>query len=151
LVSHDRAFLNAVVTNTLVIEPDGRVKEYDGGYDDYLRQRPELATVGKAAASKVAASKTAAPKTTVAGSSSAGSAGAARKLSFKERQELASLPERIEALESQRLEFHKSMADPSFYRRAGDEIAAAKARLAALEQELAAAYGRWEDLLDRPE
>jgi ABC transport system ATP-binding/permease protein len=151
LVSHDRAFLNAVVTNTLVIEPDGRVKEYDGGYDDYLRQRPELATVGKAAASKVAASKTAAPKTTVAGSSSARSAGAARKLSFKERQELASLPERIEALESQRLEFHKSMADPSFYRQAGDEIAAAKARLAALEQELAAAYGRWEDLLDRPE
>lgn len=143
LVSHDRAFLNAVVTNTLVIEPDGRVKEYDGGYDDYLRQRPEPAARAAMAPAKSAAAEKAGE---AAGSSAVRLTDRARKLSFKERQELKSLPGRIETLEVERIELHESMAEPSFYRREGSEIAAAKARLEAVERDLAAAYQRWEAL-----
>ena len=133
LVSHDRAFLNDVVTSTLAIEPDGRVKEYDGGYDDYLRQRPDAAPAEPKPA--LAPAKTSSPPPE-----------RPRKLSFKERRELEELPRRIEELEAARQELHETMADPAFYRRDGGEIAEAKARLESLEQELAAAYERWEAL-----
>lgn len=138
LVSHDRAFLNDVVTSTLAIEPDGRVKEYDGGYDDYLRQRrDEESSAPKAAA-------------TPAASSSSGSArpqaSRPRKISLKERKELEALPARIETLEAARTELHDAMADPSFYRQDGAAIAESRDRLEAIESELAAAYARWEEL-----
>ena len=133
LVSHDRAFLNDVVTSTLALEPDGRVKESDGGYDDYLRQRPGPAPAEPKPA--LAPAKTASP-----------TPERPRRLSFKERRELDELPKRIEALEAARQELHETMADPAFYRRDGGEIAQAKARLASLEQELAQAFERWEAL-----
>src|SRR5262249_38836471 len=132
LVSHDRAFLNDVVTSTLAIEPDGAVKEYDGGYDDYLNQRP----AGVAAESRPAPAP-APPKP---------QPDRPRKLSGKERRELEALPARIEELEAAREALHQAMADPAFYRKEGGEIAEAKARLEALEQELATAYDRWEIL-----
>jgi ATP-binding cassette subfamily F protein uup len=133
LVSHDRAFLNDVVTSTLAIEVDGQVKEYDGGYDDYLRQRPDPAPPGpKPAPGPVV---TARPQD-----------DRPRKLSYKERRELEDLPGRIEVLETARQELHDAMADPAFYRQEGGEIAVAKAKLEAIEQELATAYERWEAL-----
>jgi ATP-binding cassette subfamily F protein uup len=134
LVSHDRAFLNDVVTSTLVIEDDGAVKEYEGGYDDYLRQRPAEAQEGAKAATDAIAKKPPAAR------------GPARRLSFKERKELEGLPGRIEELEHAVRELHEAMADPAFYRKERDEIARASARLEVMEQELAAAYERWQTL-----
>ena len=133
LVSHDRAFLNDVVTSTLVLEPGGRVREYDGGYDDYLRQRPPEVTAGPKAAA-TSTEKSVGPKEKV------------RKLTHKERRELDELPGQIEAMEADRQGLHATMADPSFYRRDGGEIAATRARLDALERDLALAYERWEAL-----
>ena len=136
LVSHDRAFLNDVVTSTLAIEADGRVKEYDGGYDDFLRQRREEAP----------AEPRTPPATAAAASSLRPQAERPRKLNLKERKELEALPGRIEELEAARAELHDAMADPAFYRQDGGTIAEARARLEAIESELAAAYERWEEL-----
>ena len=131
LVSHDRAFLNDVVASTLVIEADGRVKEYDGGYDDYLRQRQTETTAETKAAIAIK------PATVIERS---------RKLGHKERRELEALPARIEELETSLRDLHDMMADPSFYRRDKAEIAEAKARLESIETQQATAYARWEEL-----
>jgi ABC transport system ATP-binding/permease protein len=134
LVSHDRAFLNDVVTSTLAIEPDGQIGEYDGGYDDYMRQRPDpVSRETKAVLSTDKAQFAPAPEKR-------------RKLSFKEKREMDALPERIENLESEIRELHLSAADPSFYKRDRTAIAQTTARLSELEQALAAAYARWEAL-----
>jgi ATP-binding cassette subfamily F protein uup len=134
LVSHDRAFLNEVVTSTLAIEPDGRIGEYDGGYDDYLCQRPEpLAEEGKAVVSRERAQNVRVPEKR-------------KKLSFKEKREMEVLPGRIESLELELQELHATMADPSFYKQERAAIAHAKSRLEQLEETLAAAYRRWEVL-----
>ena len=130
LVSHDRAFLNNVVTSTLVFEGDGRIKEYDGGYDDYIRQRDAQAPM--AASTKAAQAE---PKKE-----------RARKLSYKERQELVGLPQKLESLEAEQSQLHESMADPAFFRQPADKISAATARLDVIEQELATGYARWEEL-----
>jgi ABC transport system ATP-binding/permease protein len=133
LVSHDRAFLNDVVTSTLAIETDGLVHEYAGGYDDYLQQRP--APLESAASPSLAASK-AAPAPVER----------PRKLTYKEKQELAALPRRIEMLESERHSMHAAMGAPEFYQRPGAEIAQDNAKLSAIEEDLAEAYRRWEAL-----
>ncbi len=133
LVSHDRAFLNDVVTSILAIDGYGRVREYEGGYDDYLRQRPaEVLAETKA--------------TTVAVASNPSQTQQARKRTNKERRELEALPGRIEELETELAGLHQTMADPSFYRKASGEIAALNARLETVEQELASAFERWEAL-----
>jgi ABC transport system ATP-binding/permease protein len=133
LVSHDRAFLNEVVTSTLAIEADGQVKEYDGGYDDYVRQRPaEIAPEPKSA--------------TAAATRSFSPAEKPRKLNFKERKELESLPARIESLETEIRELHEAMADPAFYKRDSSAIVVTKTKLAELERDLATTYERWESL-----
>lgn len=136
LVSHDRALLNAVVTSTLVFEGGGRVREYVGGYDDWLRQRP--ATVPTTESPKPG--KPAQPKPPPAGRRTPG------KLSYKDRRELESLPSQIESLEEEQERLHASMADSSFYRKGGEAISEAKDRLAAVEAQLEEAYGRWEAL-----
>ena len=134
LVSHDRAFLNDVVTSTLAIEADGRVRDYDGGYDDYLRQRTaELPPDPK-------------PSAATANLPSSPATDKRKKLSFKERCELESLPGHIEQLESEIRGLHESMVAPEFYKQDGAAIAQSKARLTALEQELAVAFERWEAL-----
>ncbi len=135
LVSHDRAFLNDVVTSTLVFEEGGQVKEYEGGYDDYLCQRPPEPTTQSRPGVE-------SPKPKPAQATREQS----RKLSFKERKELEALPERIEQLETAVQEMHSAMADPSFYRKDRDEIGGAKKRLEGLERELATAYERWHTL-----
>jgi len=133
VVSHDRAFLNNVVTSTLVFEGEGRVQEYAGGYDDWLRQIPVLSEketpVKKERKERVKA-RGAGP----------------RKLTFKETRELEDLPGRIEAMEQEQKQIYEKMADESFYRDGGSEVARAGARLTELEQQLENAYGRWEEL-----
>ena len=131
LVSHDRAFLNRVVTSTIAFEGDGQVREYVGGYDDWLQQRQ--ATVLEPAKEKpVNRGK---PKK-----------DRPRKLTFKEKNELNGLPLRIEALETEVAELHEKIADPEFYRTAGPAVAAVNARLEEIERQLATTYRRWEEL-----
>ena len=134
LVSHDREFLNNVVSSTLVLTGDGTVREYVGGYDDWLSQ----SAAERAAAAPIAA-KAPSAKGKLQGEQ-------ARKLSFKEERELESLPERISALESEQAGLHARLADPEFYKSARGEVAAINARLAELEQELETAYLRWDEL-----
>jgi ABC transport system ATP-binding/permease protein len=134
LVSHDREFLNNVVTSTLVLEGEGRVKEYAGGYDDWLRQRPAEPVPDKAEAAK--------EKTTPVIKQEQ----RPRRLTFAEQRELESLPERIEVLEAEIGELHRAMASPTYYRQNPSEIVKTSAHVQALEKELAEAYRRWEDL-----
>ncbi|MBK1721847.1 ATP-binding cassette domain-containing protein [Thiocystis violacea] len=141
LVSHDRALLDNVVTSTLVFEGDGRVCEYVGGYEDWLRQRPAPAVPDPVAApkSKPATGKPQAtqPK------------GDAVKLSYKERRELDELPGRIEALETEQAELHARLADPALYQSEPDAVATLKSRLGEVDLALEQAYARWEGLAAR--
>jgi ATP-binding cassette subfamily F protein uup len=135
LVSHDRVFLDNVVTSTLVLEGEGRVAEYVGGYADWLRQRPSPPVAPARAAKAVEAM--AAPVST---------APARARLGNREQRELDRLPARIEALEAELAGLHAQMAEPAFYRGEGNHIAAVQAQVAALQQDLDAAYQRWEAL-----
>jgi ABC transport system ATP-binding/permease protein len=130
LVSHDRAFLNRVVTSTIAFEGDGKVVEYVGGYDDWLSQRSQPETTAPARKPVREKPKKEGP----------------RKLTFKERNELAELPRQIEELEKEQAELHERMADPAFYREAGEKVATARSRLTEVEEALEKAYGRWEEL-----
>ncbi|WP_091634540.1 ATP-binding cassette domain-containing protein [Lysobacter sp. cf310] len=141
LVSHDRDFLDNVVTSTLVMEGEGRVGEYVGGYTDWLRQRP-VASVG---AAKPAASALGAGKPEPAKAEAAAPA-AKRKLSYKEARELEQLPLRIEQLETRLAELTEQMNEPAFYQRDSAAINAHNATLAQTQAELDAAYARWSEL-----
>jgi ATP-binding cassette subfamily F protein uup len=138
LVSHDRAFLNNVVTSTLALEGNGRVREYVGGYDDWLRQRqpPPAAKATKPAAAKAVNSQPPPERP--------------RRLNYKERRELEALPERIERLEAEQAQLYKMLSDPELYRQEGEEIAQLQARLAGIAQALEDAYIRWEQLEQLP-
>jgi ATP-binding cassette subfamily F protein uup len=135
LVSHDRAFINDVVTSTLVFEGDGRVNEYVGGYDDWLRQRQRKSEVPAAPARTE-------EKKVIPGPPKE----RPRKLSFKEQKELETLPQRIEDLDAEQKRIIEAMADPAFYRESGNKVADTKARLEAVETELAEVYKRWNEL-----
>lgn len=132
LVSHDRAFLNNVVTSTLVFEGNGKVAEYVGGYDDWLRQRPQPTELVKPEQEKV--------KTTSQALASS------RKLSFKDKKELEELPKRLEQAETEQQGLLQQMAAPGFYKNSGEAITKANERLAELEQQIADLYKRWEEL-----
>jgi len=134
LISHDRTFLNNVVTSTLVFEDKGRVTEYVGGYDDWIAQRPATEILEKQEPQPKTSIKT--KKTT-------------QKLSYNEQRELHSLPGKIEALETEQRELYNTMSDPNFYQREGSEIASIKERAGVLEQKLEEAYARWEQLEGR--
>jgi len=130
LVSHDRAFLNRVVTSTIVFEDDNQVSEYVGGYDDWLQQRPQPEITLKT--KKVTKEKRKKERV--------------RKLTFKEKHELEELPLQIDTLETEIAELHSMMADPDFYRTAGEQVATTTTRLEKIETELTATYARWEEL-----
>jgi ATP-binding cassette subfamily F protein uup len=147
LVSHDREFLNNVVSSTIVFEPDG-VREYVGGYDDWLRQRAEPAATVKPPAKDA---RVRSPAPGVAEMPPPPTSPGKRRLKFKEQQELASLPGQIEQLEAEIAALHEAMSQPDFYRRPGEQIAQAKAELDDLETRLAAAYHRWEELAELAE
>jgi ATP-binding cassette subfamily F protein uup len=142
LVSHDRAFLNNVVTSTIVFEPTG-VKEYVGGYDDWLRQRVDQRDMTGVKKTKSASATATKAKRQLSGQ---GEKPPKRRLSFQERQELAALPGTIERLEADIAELHHVMAQPEFYQRPGAHIANERQRLSDLESRLATAYRRWEEL-----
>ena len=133
LVSHDREFLDEVVTSTLVFEGDGQLGDYVGGYTDWQNEK-----------SKMAARKTEPAKATVAAPKAAGKL--AKKLSGKEQKELETLPARIESLEKEQAELTAKLADPAFYKKEAAKFAEVKGRLDALEREHAVAFARWEEL-----
>jgi ATP-binding cassette subfamily F protein uup len=137
LVSHDREFLNNVVTSTIVFE-SGNVREYVGGYDDWLRQRPEPAEPSKPAKSTSTKNKTqpAADKPQTG----------KRRLAYHEKRDLELLPAKIESLEAEINKLHAILADPKFYTRPSAEIAREQLNLKELGQRLNAAYERWEEL-----
>ena len=141
VVSHDREFLDNVVTSTLVFEGGGGVGEYAGGYSDWARQRQNLATSH-------------APQATRKAGTASNKAGAARqsepaqrkrRLSFKESTELSGLPDKIDEREKERLRIYGKLSDPVFLRD-GVATAAAKARLGTIEDEVATLTKRWEEL-----
>ncbi len=138
LVSHDREFLNNVVTSTIVFEPEG-VREYVGGYDDWQRQRAARME-GSADNPPAKSSKSRPPDKGDTKSDRP------RRLKFKEQQELAALPEQIEKLDQTIADLHDQMAAPEFYQQPGEAIAAQQANLKQLERQLADAYARWEEL-----
>jgi ATP-binding cassette subfamily F protein uup len=135
LVSHDRAFLDNVVTSTLVFEGAGRVTEYVGGYTDWLRQRR-----GSAAAARTPPSERAAP------AAARPLAPKPRKLSYKDQRELDALPGLIQRLELEQAELTAAIGDPEYYRRSPQEAGVAVQRLKSVGQELEAAFSRWETL-----
>ncbi len=133
LVSHDRAFLNNIVTSTLVFEGE-KVNEYIGGYNDWLRQRSSN-ILKKTLINKK-------PKKMIKQASSQRSG----KLSYKDQRELKELPKRIEAFEVEQTHLHQLMTNPDFYKKEKDEIIKIQDRLKMLEKDLENAYKRWEEL-----
>jgi ATP-binding cassette subfamily F protein uup len=134
LVSHDRAFLNNVVTSTIVFEADGRVTEYAGGYDDWLIQKPKRK---EPPAPPKNGSKNIRPKPMP---------HKPVKLGYMQERELKDLPQKIDALESGRKKLFEVMSDPLFYKKSKGEIARVKAHLDRVENEIETAYLRWEKL-----
>jgi ABC transport system ATP-binding/permease protein len=132
LVSHDRAFLDNVVTSTLVFEGSAQVNEYVGGYSDWLRQRksPVSAKPLPSAAAPAAAPGHTKP----------------RRLSYNEQRELAGMPEKIQRLETEQLQLQAAIADPDLFKRDPERGAAALQRLQSLATELENAYSRWDAL-----
>jgi ATP-binding cassette subfamily F protein uup len=136
VVSHDRTFLNNVVTSTIVFE-DGEVREYVGGYDDWVRQRAARPLVEQQ--KKPASTKEKSPPSEEVKSEK-------RRLAYHEKRELEALPATIETLDAELAELHQVVARPAFYKQPPAEIAGTQARLKDLDQQLAAAYRRWEEL-----
>jgi ATP-binding cassette subfamily F protein uup len=135
LVSHDREFIDDVVTSTLVLEGGGRVGEYVGGYSDWVRQARPTVPKKSETASKA---RRAEPEPS--------SAPAKRKLSWKEARELDALPARIEQLETDLAAMSARLEEPEFYRQDSAAIVAAHAEMAARQAELDEAYARWQAL-----
>ena len=134
LVSHDRAFLDNVVSSTLVLEGQGQVGEYIGGYSDWLRQRPDARRMQSEKAVAAAPGPAAEP------------AKAKRKLSYKDARELEQLPVRIEQLEADIAAKTTAMNEPGFYQQDNAAIVRANDALSAVQAELDAAYARWSEL-----
>jgi ATP-binding cassette subfamily F protein uup len=148
LVSHDRAFLDEVVTSTLVFEGEGRIGDYVGGYSDWQAELKKQAARAKAA---VAGGSDSSRSVAKSSGSPNPAAGSVKKLSNKERAELEALPLRIETLEREQAELTAKLGDASFYKTGGAKFAEVKARLETVEREHAAAFARWEELESRKE
>ena len=157
LVSHDRAFLDNVVTSTFVFEGEGRVQEYVGGYEDWLRQRAEGSSPPRTRRTRTQDPSRDQDSSSVSSASSAveSSTGSSKalaergKLSYKEQRELDVLPARIESLESEQSALNARIAGPDFYKDAPNDIHAALARAEDLLREIADAYARWHELESR--
>jgi ATP-binding cassette subfamily F protein uup len=134
LVSHDRTFLNNVVTSTIVLEGEGRLQEYVGGYDDWLRQRACVNTQSKPAAKETKAKKEKQPKEK-------------SKLSFKETKELEELPQKIEKMEKEKEQLVELLNSADLYKTNNpSRVLDVNNQLAALEANLEKAYARWDEL-----
>ena len=139
LVSHDRRFLDQVVTQTLVAEGGGRWREYVGGYSDYLAQRSAARGAGTAA-------RRSPPREPSSGTTQQPPAGArpGGRLSYRDQRELATLPGQIEALEREQAELIERMSAPEYHRREAAELRADHARAEAIAAQLTERYARWE-------
>ncbi len=147
IVSHDRAFLDNVVTSTLVFEGEGRIGEYVGGYEDWLRQRKQPVTGAGPGRTKAGARTEKAAKAAEAEQGTVTPKTATRKkLSYKEKQELASLPQQIELLEQEQRQLEQQTMNSEFYRQDKQAITKVMSRLEELQQQLPALYQRWEQL-----
>jgi ATP-binding cassette subfamily F protein uup len=153
LVSHDRAFLNRVVTSTLVFEGAGQVKEYAGGYDDWVRSRGGEPSAPRTLAGRLPPARE--ERSPARGESESARSrpeparparDRPRRLSYKEQRELEELPQQIETLETEQELLHQRLADPGFYQQPGSEIARVTDRAKSLQEELHGAYARWESL-----
>lgn len=133
LVTHDRSFLDNVVTSVLVFEGNGQVREYVGGYQDWLKQRTPPP-------------KQTPPKKTVTPAKPKTIQSKTRKLSYKEQRELAELPGRIDVLETQLTELQTLINNPDFYRGGKEQINQTLMQIKNLETELQTGYTRWEEL-----
>lgn len=133
LISHDREFINHVVSSVLVFEGDGRLVEFVGGYDDYRQHKKQYRDVVATQPATTTAPSAARPKNTV-------------KLSFNEQRELAALPKQIETLEKQVETMQLEMSSPEFYQQNAEEMTRFKQDLSQKEQELSRMYARWEQL-----
>jgi ATP-binding cassette subfamily F protein uup len=140
LVSHDRAFLDNVVSSTLVFEGGGRIGEYVGGYTDWVRQRRP------APPAKAATAAAARPLPTARASPPARAAHGPHRRPYKEQRELDALPGRIQLLEAEQRELQQAISDPALFRRQPAEAGAVLKRLQALELEIESAYARWDTL-----
>ncbi len=138
LVSHDRTFLDNIVTSTIVFEDDGMVREYVGGYEDWLRQRKEDAAVE--------ASTTRTPNDKLKEGSRSKQVGARKKLSYKEQRELEELLGQIEQLEQQLQGLEEQTSQPEFYQQDKEKISSTIASMEATRQQLTDTYQRWEVL-----
>ncbi len=136
LVSHDRAFLNNIVTSTLVFEGDGKIGEYVGGYDDWKRQSNIPIEPDKKIVSPAAKSTAVKPKKQ-------------NKLSYNEQRELKQLPDQINALEEEQATLQQKMSQPDYYQQSSEHIAQEQKRLKELDALLVAAYERWESLEEK--
>jgi len=138
LVSHDRALLDNVVTSTFVFEGDGRVQEYVGGYEDWVRQR-------KSEVGSLKSERTANPEAPIPNPGRE----RRRRLSYNDQRELDALPARIEALEAEQRALNLRIAGPEFYKEGAEAINMSLARVDALQRELTEAYARWNELESR--
>ncbi len=134
LVSHDRTFLNNVVTSTMVLEERGEINEYPGGYDDWLQQRQPILEKSKIEAEKIN-KKSKQEKT-----------ASIKKLSFQDQKELNSLPVKIEKLEAEQKNIHIQMSTPDFYQTHPDQMMKFNRKLGKIESDLLELYQRWEEL-----
>jgi ATP-binding cassette subfamily F protein uup len=146
LVSHDRAFIDHVVTSTLVFEGDGKVQEYVGGYDDWLRQRSSEKSTGQSPLAKQPMPASVGLEAPSVGLDFSRAPANKKKLSFKEKREIEDLPKKIEKMESEQEALHAKIASPEFYKEPPDAIARALARIDELKSSLHDAYARWNDL-----
>jgi ATP-binding cassette subfamily F protein uup len=132
LVSHDRAFLDNVVTSTLVFEDDGRVQEHPGGYSDWQRRRTKPAPAAETSPVERKPAEAAKPKI--------------RKLAWKDARELEQIPAVIESLEGEHVRLLGRLSEPDFYKGDGPSQTTVHARLVALTSEIEKAYARWHEL-----
>ena len=146
MVSHDRAFLDNVVTSTLVFEGEGKVREYVGGYQDWLRQggSPRLLGVTESKSGKAALESAVVVAPVVEAVVEV--PVAKKKLSYKLQRELEAIPAQIDSLETQLAKLHEEIAAPTFYQNTAEHTAAALARLDALQLELDTLLERWAEL-----
>ncbi len=139
VVSHDRDFLDNVVTSTLVFEGEGRIAEYIGGYSDWMKEKEKRAKQQAEDGIRAAADGAGAPAPRESNERR-------RKLNNKEQRELETLPVTIEILEKEQTELTAKLADPDFYKNESAKFAQVKSRLDAIEREHATAFARWEEL-----
>jgi ATP-binding cassette subfamily F protein uup len=142
LVSHDRTFLDNVVTSTLVFEEDGKVGEYVGGYEDWIRQRKPNKT---ATLSDKASGRKAKPGKK---ERNRNNSSEKKKLGFNEKTELENLPDKIEAMEDQQQELEQRIAQSDFYQQDKETISQTMASMKQLQEDLQKSYERWEYLAE---